>query len=64
LHEETKLSRLNDVSASEWKCDRIELLTTGVAPSKLTGAADSGPFVGTSQHKHVPARIEGIAGSE
>lgn len=37
--------------------------TTGVAPNELTSVEDRDPFVGTPWHKHVPARIERIAGT-
>jgi anaerobic selenocysteine-containing dehydrogenase len=35
----------------------------GVAPNELTAAEDRDPFVGTPWHKHVPARVERIAGA-
>lgn len=34
---------------------------TGVAPNELTSSDDRDPFVGTPWHKHVPARLEGLA---
>ncbi|HET7824959.1 MAG TPA: molybdopterin-dependent oxidoreductase [Anaeromyxobacter sp.] len=35
----------------------------GVAPNELTAAEDRDPFVGTPWHKHVPARVERVAGA-
>lgn len=37
--------------------------TVGLAPNELTSAADRDPWVGTPWHKHVPARLERVAGA-
>jgi anaerobic selenocysteine-containing dehydrogenase len=42
--------------------DGERLATAGVAPNELTAAEDRDPFVGTPWHKHVPARLERVAG--
>jgi len=34
-----------------------------VAPNELTSSADRDWFAGTPHHKHVPARLEPVAGA-
>jgi anaerobic selenocysteine-containing dehydrogenase len=42
--------------------DRGAPVLTGAAPNELTASEDRDWFAGTPWHKHVPARVEAVAG--
>jgi formate dehydrogenase len=53
------ISLPNGLGVTETPGDR----PVGVAPNELTSGASRDPYAGTPHHKHVPARLEPIAGA-